>query len=57
MAKTTDALEQLSPSLCPYLDADLEGAVAFDVADFDELRLMSTLEGEAGFPHLRIAAR
>lgn len=57
MAKTTDALEQLPPALCPYLDADLDDAVAFDVADFHELRLLSALGGEAGFPHLRIATR
>lgn len=57
MAKTTDALELLPPALCPYLDADLDGAVTFDVADFDELRLTSALEGDAASPHLLVAAR
>ncbi|WP_174259330.1 hypothetical protein [Myxococcus xanthus] len=57
MAKTTDALEQLPPALCPYLDADLDDAVTFDVADFDELRLMSAIEGEAASPLLMLAAR
>lgn len=57
MAKTTDALEQLPPALCPYLDADLDDAVAFDVADFHELRLLSALGGEATSRHLLVAAR
>ncbi|WAM23934.1 hypothetical protein [Myxococcus sp. NMCA1] len=57
MAKPTDALEQLPPALCPYLDADLDDAVAFDVADFHELRLLSTLGGEATSHHLLVAAR
>ncbi|WP_174260585.1 hypothetical protein [Myxococcus xanthus] len=57
MAKTTDALEQLPPALCPYLDGDLDDAVAFDVADFHELRLMSALVGEAASPLLLVAAR
>lgn len=56
MAKPTDALEQLPPTLCPYLDADLDDAVAVDVADFDELRLMSAMEGEAASPLLLVAA-
>lgn len=57
MAKTTDALDQFPPALCPYLDADLDDAVAFDVADFHELRLLSVLGGEATSPHLLVAAR
>ncbi|WP_174260081.1 hypothetical protein [Myxococcus xanthus] len=57
MAKTTDALEQLPPALCPYLDEDLDDAVAFDVADFHELRLLSALGGEATSRHLLVAAR
>ncbi|WP_174259280.1 hypothetical protein [Myxococcus xanthus] len=57
MAKPTDALEQLPPTLCPYLDADLDDTVAFDVVDFAELRLLSALKGEAASPHLLVAAR
>ncbi|AEI68327.1 hypothetical protein [Corallococcus macrosporus] len=57
MAKTIDALEQLPPVLCPYLDADLDDAVAVDVADFHELRLLSALEGGAASRHLLVAAR
>ncbi|AKQ65121.1 hypothetical protein A176_002033 [Myxococcus hansupus] len=56
MAKTTDAREQLPPALCPYLDADIDDAVAFDVADFHELRLLSALGGEATSRHLLGAA-
>lgn len=47
MTTPTDALEQLPPAVYPYLDADLDDAVAFDVADFHELRLLSALVGES----------
>ncbi|WP_181790844.1 hypothetical protein [Myxococcus llanfairpwllgwyngyllgogerychwyrndrobwllllantysiliogogogochensis] len=46
MAVPNDALEQLPPPHCPYLDAELDDAVTFDVADFHELRLLSALSGE-----------
>lgn len=55
MAVPNDALEQLPPQHCPYLDADLDDAVTFDVADFHELRLLSALGGEPEAPHFLVA--
>jgi len=39
--------EQRPPMFCPHVDAELDSAVAFDVVDFDDLRLMSALAGES----------
>ncbi|NTX41467.1 hypothetical protein HUA78_44265 [Myxococcus sp. CA033] len=55
MSVPNDALEQLPPPHCPYLDADLDDAVAFDVADFHELRMLSALGGEPEALHFLVA--
>jgi|GEM_PF-4422578 len=52
MTTPTDALEQLPPAVYPYLDVDLDDAVAFDVADFHELRLLSALVDESAQPFI-----
>jgi hypothetical protein len=46
----TTPSKRLPPLCCPHVDAELEEAVAFDVADFDELRLMSAAAGESTRP-------
>lgn len=47
---TKTQVERIPPLCCPHVDAELEGAVVFDVADFDELRLMSAAAGESTRP-------
>ncbi|MCP3099008.1 hypothetical protein LZ198_08970 [Myxococcus sp. K15C18031901] len=54
MATRTNASELL-PLPSPYLEDDIDDAVAFDVADFDELRLLSALDGEPVALHFQVA--
>ena len=52
---TKPPVEQLPPMFCPHVDPDLDPAVAFDVGDFAELRLLSALAGDSS-PSLPINA-
>ncbi|MCP3105506.1 hypothetical protein LZ198_42290 [Myxococcus sp. K15C18031901] len=54
MATRTNASELL-PLPSPYLEDDIDDAVAFDVADFDDLRLLSAFDGEALSLRLQVA--
>jgi hypothetical protein len=47
---TTPPAPRFPPLCCPHVDPELDDAVAFDVADFDELRLMSGIAGESTRP-------
>lgn len=47
---TTSPIPRFPPLCCPYVDPELDEAVAYDVADFDELRLMSAAAGESTRP-------
>jgi len=54
MVTRTEAFELL-PLPSPYLEENIDDAVAFDVADFHELRLLSALDGEPVSLHLQVA--